>query len=224
MKDRIGKAVLYVGLAFVVILCIPLMLLYLLFKLLATPFDYAKYKRSRYQKDFPHKYAWLRDPHIDNEPYTAIKENDFPVEYIKWSDDYDFAGYFVYKDVLLDFTEPFFFDEEQKLFLCLPEDKEAEEVSYNDEGEDAACKSADGKGDGNDARLTVEGVKELIFDGFRVSVPNRECNKIVFFYSHRNAKRNFGEEGLNVMRGLDGFIIYEKGELAKAIKEFIDNN
>ena len=98
------------------IIFLPFFLLYLLFKLLSTPFDYIKYKKSRYQKDFPHKYTWLREPHIDNAPYTAIKENELPVEYIKWSEDYDIGGYFVYKDILLDFTEPFFFDEEKKLF------------------------------------------------------------------------------------------------------------
>ena len=72
--------------------------------------------------------------------------------------------------------------------------------------------------------MTVEETKELILDGFRNSVPERECHRIVFFYSRKDVLRDYKEEGLNTMRELDDFIIYEKGELAKVIKEFIDSN
>ena len=206
---------------FIIIIVLPIALIYLLFKLLATPIDYIKYKKSRYQKDFPHKYTWLREPHTDNTPYTVILENELPVEYIKWSEDYDLSGYFVYKDILLDFTEPIFFDEEKKLFLWLPGSKDTEEVSY-DESDDSQNTELDE--DNTDQCLTFDGMKELILNQFRDNVPSRECKRIVFFYSRKNAERNYKEEGLNVMRNLDGFIIYEKGELATVIKDFIDNN
>lgn len=197
---------------FIIIFVLPVALIYLLFKLLATPFDYIKYKRSRYQRDFPHKYSWLSMPHFDNDAYTAIKENNLPVEYIKWSNDYDLCGYFVYKDILLDFTEPFFFDEERKVFLSLQDEDESEENVDNETPTD----------ENNDKCLTVEETKELILDNFRNNVPWCECHKIVFFYSHKNVLRDYNEEGLNAMRELDGFIIYEKGELAGVIKDFID--
>ena len=221
IKDSIAEKLLVVFCIVAFIIFLPFFLLYLLFKLLSTPFDYIKYKKSRYQKDFPHKYTWLREPHIDNAPYTAIKENDLPVEYIKWSEVYDIGGYFVYKDILLDFTEPFFFDEEKKLFLCLPDSKDAEEVSYDesDDSQDTELKETNA-----DECLTVDGMKELILGLFRDNAPNRECNRIVFFCSRRNAERDYKEEGLNAMRELDDFIIYEKGELAKVIKDFIENN
>ena len=221
IKDSIAEKLLVVFCIVAFIIFLPFFLLYLLFKLLSTPFDYIKYKKSRYQKDFPHKYTWLREPHIDNAPYTAIKENELPVEYIKWSEVYDIGGYFVYKDILLDFTEPFFFDEEKKLFLCLPDSKDAEEVSYDesDDSQDTELKETNA-----DECLTVDGMKELILGLFRDNAPNRECNRIVFFCSRRNAERDYKEEGLNAMRELDDFIIYEKGELAKVIKDFIENN
>ena len=221
IKDNIAEKLLVVFCIVVLIIFLPFFLLYLLFKLLSTPFDYIKYKKSRYQKDFPHKYTWLREPHIDNAPYTAIKENELPVEYIKWSEDYDIGGYFVYKDILLDFTEPFFFDEEKKLFLCLPDSKDAEEVSYDesDDSQDTELKETNA-----DECLTVDGMKELILGLFRDNAPNRECNRIVFFCSRRNAGRDYKEEGLNAMCELGDFIIYEKGELAKVIKDFIENN
>lgn len=199
---------------FIIIFVLPIALIYLLFKLLATPFDYVKYKRSRYQQDFPHKYSWLSEPHFDNAAYTAIKENNLPVEYIKWSEDYNFCGYFVYKDILLDFTEPFFFDEEGKVFLQLPDENESGETADSETSEE----------ENSDKSLTVEETKELIHDGFRNRVPGRECYRIVFFYSRKDVERDYKEEGLNVMRELDDFIIYEKGELANAIKNFIDNN
>ena len=212
MKIKDGEDIIIF--VFIIIIILPIALIYLLFKLLATPFDYIKYKHSRYQQDFPHKYSWLSEPHFDNAAYTAIKENNLPVEYIKWSEDYNLCGYFVYKDILLDFTEPFFFDEEEKIFLRSPDENEMEETAEDGISED----------ENSDKSLTVEETKELILSGFRNSVPGRECHKIVFFYSRKDVKRDYKEEGLNAMREFDDFIIYEKGELAKAIKNFVDNN
>ena len=203
----------WIILIFIVFIVIPIALLYLLYKLLITPFDYIRYKHSRYQQDFPHRYSWLSEPHPDNDVYTAIKRNNLPVEYIKWSEDYDLCGYFVYKDILLDFTEPFFFDEERKIFLQFPDEAESEEVADAEEATE-----------GDNRCLTVEETKKLILDGFRNSVPERECHKIVFFYSRKNVLRNYKKEGLNAMRELDNFIVYEKGESAKAIKDFVGNH
>lgn len=214
IKNGIDEKVLAVFCIVAFIIFLPFFLLYLLFKLLWTPFDYIKYKKSRYQKDFPHKYTWLREPHTDNAPYTAIKENALPVEYIKWSEDYNLSGYFVYKDILLDFTEPFFFDEEGKIFLRLPDGNESEETTDDETSEE----------ENSDKCLTVEETKELILYGFRNSVPERECHRIVFFYSRKDVLRDYKEEGLNTMRELDDFIIYEKCELTKVIKDFIENN
>ena len=76
----------------------------------------------------------------------------------------------------------------------------------------------------SDKSLTVEETKEFILDGFRKSVPGRECHRIVFFYSRKDVLRDYREEGLNIMRRLDDFVIYERDELAKVIKDFIDNN
>lgn len=205
IKDYFGSILAYFAFTVFFIIFLPFLLLFLIYKFIMTPFDYAKYKRSRYQKDFPKKYTWLSEPHFDNEPYTAIKENDFPVEYIKWSEEYGFCGYFVYKDILLDFTEPFFFDDEKKLLFYMADTKHPEE---DEEGE----------------RFTVEEAKGFILGDFSTNVPNRECKKVVFFYQRKNAERDYKKEGLRAMLELDDFIIYEKGELAGAIGEFIRNN
>ena len=215
VKNKDGKDIIgYILVILFVIIVVPIALIYLLFKLFATPFDYIKYKRSRYQQDFPHKYTWLSEPHFDSDAYTAIKENALPVEYIKWSEDYNHRGYFLYKDILLDFTEPFFFDEEKKIFFRYFDEDEAEETANDEKTED----------DDSDKCMTVEETTEFALGQFRDNVPGRECHRIVFFYSRKNAELDYMEESLNAMRSLDDFIIYEKGELAKAIKDFVDNN
>ncbi len=197
---------------------LPFFLLFLLFKILATPFDYIKYKRSCYQQDFPHKYKWANEPHTDNVPYTAIKKNNLPVEYIKWHEDYDMLGYFVYQDTMLVFHEPLFFDEKKGLWLWWPGEKEEEpttEESENEESYDA---------DNTDDCLSVEDLKEFLLDDFRNHVSGRECKKVVFFYSRKKVEKIDGKIALEKMRELDDFIIYKNGQLAEAIQKMIDTH
>jgi hypothetical protein len=216
IKERLGDKATNVLIVIILILIVlPLSILYLIYKFLAIPFDYVRYKRSLYQRDFPHKYTWLTELHADNRVYTAIKENELPVEYIKWSEEYARPGYFVYKDILLDFGEPFFYDEEDKRFLfCVENDEPIEVGTDNDDG------------DGADERLTVEEAKKFLLSKFSKDVPGRECTKIVFYYSRRGAESatNFNDEGMMRLHELDNVILYDKGELAKAIKNFTNNN
>ena len=99
------------------------LLFFLIFKFITMPFNYYRYRHSQYQKDFPHKFDFLDPFHIDNIPYSIIKENELPIQYIKWSKEYNMYGYFIYKDILLDFTEPFFFDAETNTFTFNPEEE-----------------------------------------------------------------------------------------------------
>jgi hypothetical protein len=184
-----------------------------IYKILMTPIDYIRYKKSRYQKDFPHKYKWLSEPHIDNKAYTVVKENGFPVDYIKWSENYELGGYFVYKDILLDFSEPFFFDKKKELWLFWPREKEYEETD-----DDAIDE------ENTDDCLTVEDTRELYLGDFSRDVPDRECRRIVFFYRRDLAEKCYGKEGLEKLCELDDFIIYEKRTLADAIRTFIEGN
>ena len=117
-----------IALIFIFAILIPIGLFLLIFKLIAMPFNYYKYKHSQYQKDFPHKFDFLDPFHIDNIPYSIIKENQLPIQYIKWSEKYDMYGYFIYKDILLDFTEPFFFDPETNTFAFNPEEEVEEKM------------------------------------------------------------------------------------------------
>ena len=211
IKEKSATIGTFLVFSVVFIIILPFLLVYFLYKLISTPFDYAKYKRSHYQKDFPHKYSWLAIPHIDNEVYTAIKENNLPIEYIKWREEYDLNGYFLYKDILLVFEEPFFFDKKKGMWLIWPGtscDEESEDIDYEDYENTDDC-------------LTVDEAKKYIIERFREDVPGRECNRVVLFYSRKNVENNYEEGGLEKMRELEDFIIYENGEFAEAIKKVV---
>jgi hypothetical protein len=146
--------------------------------------------------------------HIDNKPYTAIQEHYLPVEYIKWRAEYDLNGFFVYKDVLLDFSEPFFFDKEKGLWLWWPQQDE-------DAGEDDF--------DNTDDCLSVEALSEFLLDEFQTNIPGRKCNRVVFFYERKNVITCYEPGGLETMERLDDFIIYKDGGLTKAIADFVNS-
>ena len=73
--------------------------------------------------------------------------------------------------------------------------------------------------------LSVEDLKEFLLVEFNnSSVSSHECHRVVLFYERQKVERNYGKEALGIMRGLDDFIIYEKGELPMATKDFVNNN
>lgn len=191
-KKRITEGLLIVLFAVMFIIALPFLLVYLLFKLLATPFDYIKYTRSRYQRDFPRKYKWLREPHIDNEAYTAIKEADLPVAYIKWREDYELHGTFLYKDVVLDFTEPFFFDKKKALWLFSPEEEDAEEVTEEAEREEPVEDE-----NTDDCSDRPKACRSFLLEELRSNRTGKGVSIAAryFFISGKNAEKNYGVAG-----------------------------
>ncbi len=207
-KDRKGNVSGHILLGILFAIALPFLLLCALVYVLTTPFDYIRQKRSRYQKDFPYKYRWL-DAHPDSLPYAAIKENDLPIEYIKWSEDSGTLGYFVYRDLLLNFSECLFFDEEKRewsLFLDCEEEGEgdtpAPEVAQDTE-----------------ERLSVDEAKSFLLEAFHRTVPDRVCRDVVFFYTQRRADAYKG--ALEKMREEGSFVIYRKKELARVLEDFV---
>ena len=122
----------------------------------------------------------------------------------------------MYKDILLNFTEPFFFDKEKGLWLCW--DTEGNENWEEEEERD--CNEEEFEN--TDDCLTVEEARVMALEEFRSNVKDKKCNDVVFFYSKRNVEDNYDDGGLEAMLQLDSFIVYEKGELANAIKDFIN--
>ena len=203
-----------ISLIFILAILIPVGLFFLIFKFITMPFNYYKYRHSQYQKDFPHKFNFLDPFHVDNIPYSIIKENELPVEYIKWSKEYDMYGYFIYKDILLDFTEPFFFDPETSTFTFNPEEK-AEEKAEDDNNQDI---------DDVENCLSVEETKVFVLNDFHNNIQERECKQVVFFYSQEKLEKAHGKFALEKMSDLSDFIVYKKDTLLQVLKEFVDTH
>lgn len=106
------------------VLLFPVFVLFLLCLLIITPFDYLKYKKSRYYKDTKEKYSWLCASSGYIEFYDMIKNEDLPIDFYRC----DYApitgyGFFVYKDILiLNDYEPCY-DEEKNIWLTEIEDE-----------------------------------------------------------------------------------------------------
>ena len=182
-----------------IIVFLPFILLLLIGCILYTPIDYIKFKRSAYQKDFPRKYKWLCGRHADNDIYTIIKENDLPISYLRFYDDYELSGDFLYKDIALNFSQPFFFDDKKEEWLFWPhndgdnETEDAEDVEIEDNTDDC---------------LTEAESREYILGQFKEQYPNVACTQMVFFYEIKFVKSVYGALALKKMQQNDSFILY----------------
>lgn len=171
-----------------------------------------KFKRSAYQKDYPRKYKWLCGRHIDNDIYTIIKENDLPISYLRFYDDYELSGDFLYKNIALNFSQPFFYDDKKEAWLFWP---------ANDDGCDVEDREGDEFEDNVDDCMTEEESQEYILRQFNEHYPSIACTQIVFFYENKFVKSVYGELALEKMKQNNSFILYQKGKLKEAIEEFI---
>lgn len=189
-----------------ILLFIPFVILFAIGCLLYTPVDYLLFKKSLHQRDFPRRYSICLGRHSDNEAYTVIKESGLPIDYVIHPDNYDLSGYFIYKDTLLVFGEPLFFDEEKGLWLG-----ESEIRDGCEEDEENCCKDS----------LTVDGIKEELLNGLAELMPDRVCNKVIFFMQRNRTESNYGKKATDILKADDGFVLYEKGCLSNAILDFI---
>ncbi len=206
------------NIGFTVLLCVltivffPLGLLLLVGAVLYTPIDYIKFKRSAYQKDFPRKYKWLCGRHVDNTVYSIIKENNLPISYLRFYEDYEFSGDFLYKDTVLNFSPHFFFDEKKEEWLFWPHNDGDNETEDTEEGEFE---------DNTDDCLSEEESRKYILEQFNERYPDIVCTKIAFFYEDKYVKGVYGKLALEKMKQNNAFIVFQKGKLKEAIQEFI---
>ncbi|MBR6782342.1 MAG: hypothetical protein IKM33_04005 [Clostridia bacterium] len=211
-KNVIGNIFSTIFVCILLVIFLPFCLLWLIGYILYTPIDYIKFKRSAYQKSFPRKYKWLCGRHVDNRIYTIIKENNFPISYLRFYDDYELAGDFLYKDIALNFSQPFFFDEKKEEWLFWPRTDNENET---EDPEDAEFE------DNTDNCMTEEESREYILGQFKEQYPNVACTQMVFFYENKFVKSVYGDLALKKMQQNDSFILYQKGKLKEAIQEFI---
>lgn len=190
------------------VLLIPVLLVYLIFKLLWMPVAYIKVKRSLYHKVFPHKFSMFEGLHVDSEPYAVIVENDLPVEYVKYSGYYQHPGYFIYKDTLLCFSEPMICDADKGIWYSWMDAEIDPGARKRNEKYAAEC-------------MTVEAAAEDLLQGLKEEHTEHTCNRVAFFFARKSVEGGYTQGSADAMRRLDNFVVYEKGELAKAIREFI---
>lgn len=210
IKKKLGDIASTALVWIVIVLFLPLALLLLVGYLLYWPIEYGKIKRSRYQKDFPRKITFACGVHPDNEAYTIVKDHDLPVEYIRWNEDYDLHGYFVYGDTLLNFTEPFFYDEKKKVWLFWPGEEETEPMEMEEAAEE----------DDTDDCVAIDAAKELMLQRFAADVAGRECRRVAVFYQRQKTEKRYGKAEAEALKTA-GCIVYERGELLSAIRSAI---
>ena len=106
------------------VLLFPVAIVFLLGLLLITPFDYLKYKRTRYYKDTKEKYTWLCTSSYYISFYDLIQKANLPIAYYRYDKEPTTGyGFFVYKDILiLNDYEPCY-DEERNIWLVEIEDE-----------------------------------------------------------------------------------------------------
>ena len=210
VKEKAGNVASTVLVWVVIGLLLPLMLLVFLGQFLLAPITFVRFKKSRYQKDFPRKFSLFCGVHPDNEVYTIVKENDLPVEYIKQDEEYYLFGYFVCGDTLLNFTEPFFYDEKKNVWLFWPGEEEKEPMEI-DENEDE---------DNTDDCVAVDVAKELMLQRFAADVAGRECRRVAVFYERQKTERIYGKAQAEALKSA-GCILYERGALVQTIREVV---
>lgn len=108
----------------ITVLLFPLVVLFLLGLLIITPFDYFKYKKSRYYKDTKDKYSWLCTSSYYIKFYDLIKNANLPIDYYR-SDYFSVTGYgfFVYKDSLILIDYDPCYDEDKNIWAVEIEDE-----------------------------------------------------------------------------------------------------
>ena len=207
VKESGEKIAVFIFCTIIVILILPCLILWMLWKIICCPVNYAIFKRSKYQKDHPQKFNFLSPPHPDSRIYGRIAESGLPIDYLTCPEDDALPGYFLYKDVLLLFNSPFFFDSEKKQWLFYPHNEE------DDEDDDAE--------ESTDDCLPPCEASAYCLEDIRARIPDREFNSVAYFYDSKNVKRLYGKEALEIMKRTDGITIYDKETLTPELKKLI---
>ncbi|MBE6595877.1 MAG: hypothetical protein E7644_08780 [Ruminococcaceae bacterium] len=199
-------------------LLLPFLLLLLVGMVLYLPVDYIKFKRSRYQKDFPRKYSPWCGCHIDNEIYTLVQEHELPMTYVKphVGDDYAQPGYFLYQNVLLYLCPPldsFLFDEKKDEWLFdpgMPETDESEEIEEIDEENTDHC-------------LTPKEAAAWYLAEFARDTGSHACDRVMFFCERERLEADCSRAAaIAQLAAEEGVILYGKGKLVDALRDMTE--
>ena len=100
------------------IIAIPFVIFLLLFLILFTPFDYLRYKKTSYYKNYREKYTLFCGSSSFIKVYENIQKNKLPVEYFRNpAVTTAGCGYFVYKDCLVFVDYDICYDENSEKWI-----------------------------------------------------------------------------------------------------------
>ena len=110
------------------LLFLPILLLGLLiYTLVYTPYDYARYKRSVYCRDQKRRYRWLFAKSNCFKIYNSVKKHGLPIEYVEEPETLYGQGFFYCRDVLIIYDDVPVLDEKESCWTVSREGEEDNE-------------------------------------------------------------------------------------------------
>ena len=176
------------------IIFIPILILVVIGFILYLPFDYIKYKYSRFYKDYKEKYTMFSGMSQYFEMYNAVKESGLPIEYIRNKNVDNAYGYFVYEKTLLIFDYCLFYDEYYQKWAV---------VESNEEDREKFC--------------SVEEMVEVMLDEVNEFMGEKACNKAIVLVD----LSELHDEYVDKVQECKILLPYQKGKMMESIKEFI---
>ena len=175
------------------LLLLPFFVIFTILIMLYLPFDYIKYKKSKYYKDTHKKYEWLAGMTDEVKFYDFIKDNNLDIEHITVkTKELENVSYFVYKDILI-VTDalPYFSEKKGKWLVIADENEESEDNDY-----------------------TLEDYLNIYLDEFNQQVENKICEKVVALLDEGDYKEDIIKREYN-----DNIIFYNKKNMKEKIVE-----
>lgn len=161
--------------------------------MLHLPFDYIKYKKSKYYKDTHKKYEWFAGMTDEVRFYDLIKDNNLDIEHITVkTKELKNVSYFVYKEILIAIdVMPYFSEKKEKWLVVADENEESEDNDY-----------------------TLEDYLNIYLDEFNQQVENKICEKVVALLDECDYEEHIYKREYN-----DNIIFYNKKNMKEKIVE-----
>lgn len=177
-----------------VVISFPFIILFLIGVAFYTPFDYYKYRRSRYFKDTNERYGIFLRSCTPFKIYNAIKEENLSIEYLRHKKSEHLTREFFYcGDTLITYGwAPEYDEDNKKWYVFATKEKEDDEV------------------------LTVESIFEEEIAEFNEAMGFDVCKKAVALVE----KSAFKENHYEIAKENEMFLIYERGKLKEALRSF----
>ncbi len=176
------------------IIFIPILLIVVLCFILYLPFDYIKYKRSYFYKEFKEKYTFFSGISPYFKMYNDIKKSRLPIEYIRNNSVDNIYGYFVYNKELIIVDCCVYYDEYNKAWAIVESHEDDRERFYS-----------------------VEEMVEVMLDEVNKFAGNIICDRAIVLVDLSEVN----EEYVDNLSECKLLLPFEKGKMIDCIKAYI---